>query len=139
MLKRNPFLLAVLSVVSFGIYYIVWLVKTKGELVRNGASVPTAWLLIVPIVGWYWFYRYYKAAGQITGRVNGPRIFTIHLVATALVVAIELIVDTTGADAGQSSDVQLVVMALNIICWLLIVVGITAYLQSRYNQVKPKT
>lgn len=48
--KRSPIGVFVLSLVTLGIYGIYWLVKTKGELNQRGASIPTAWLIIVPFV-----------------------------------------------------------------------------------------
>lgn len=48
--KRSPIGVFVLSLVTLGIYSIYWLVKTKGELNQRGASIPTAWLIIVPFV-----------------------------------------------------------------------------------------
>ena len=57
--KRNPWAVALLSLVTLGIYGIVWYVKTKGELVERGGEVPTAWLIIVPFANIYWLYKYY--------------------------------------------------------------------------------
>lgn len=39
-----------LPLITFGIYQIVWYVKTKNEMNQLGATIPTAWLVIVPIV-----------------------------------------------------------------------------------------
>jgi hypothetical protein len=59
--RRDVILVYVLSIITFGIYYIVWLVKTKTEMNSLGAQIPTAWLLIVPIANIYWFYKYAEA------------------------------------------------------------------------------
>jgi hypothetical protein len=56
--RRDVILVYVFSIITFGIYYIYWLVKTKGEMNSLGAQIPTAWLLIVPIANIYWFYKY---------------------------------------------------------------------------------
>jgi hypothetical protein len=47
-----------LPLVTFGVYGLVWLVKTKNEMNRAGASVPTAWLLLLPIASLIWFWKY---------------------------------------------------------------------------------
>jgi len=56
--KRNIILLYVLWIFTFGIYAIYWLVPTKKEMNEQGAKIPTAWLIIIPIVNIYWGYKY---------------------------------------------------------------------------------
>ena len=55
---RNPVLIVVLTIITFGIYGIYWTVKTKEEINGLGAEIPTAWLLIVPIANLYFAYKY---------------------------------------------------------------------------------
>jgi flagellar basal body-associated protein FliL len=55
---RNVFLVYLLWIITFGIYAIYWLVSTKNEMNSQGASIPTAWLMIIPIVNIYWMYKY---------------------------------------------------------------------------------
>lgn len=66
MKKRSLFAVFILPFVTFGIYGIVWLVKTKDEMNRQGAKIPTAWLLIVPFVSYYWLYKYAEGVERIT-------------------------------------------------------------------------
>ncbi len=56
--NRNPILVVVLSIITIGIYGIYWLYSTKKEMVELGASIPTFWLIIIPIVNIYWLYKY---------------------------------------------------------------------------------
>ena len=49
-MHRNIFLVYLFSFITFGIYTIYWLVSTKEEMNTLGATIPTAWLIIVPIV-----------------------------------------------------------------------------------------
>ena len=56
--QRNPWLWLVHSFVTFGIGYLYWIIKTKTEINNLGAKIPTAWLLIIPIVNLYWMYKY---------------------------------------------------------------------------------
>jgi|GEM_PF-356322 len=58
MKQRSPAAVFLLSLITFGIYALVWEVKTKGELNRMGADIPTAWLLIVPLGNLYWIWKY---------------------------------------------------------------------------------
>lgn len=55
---RNIFLVYLFSFITFGIYALYWTVSTKNEMNRLGASIPTAWLIIVPIANIYWTYKY---------------------------------------------------------------------------------
>lgn len=67
MQKRNPATVFILALVTLGIYGIYWQVKTKGELVRQGADIPTAWLIIVPVANLYWIWKYALGVEQVSG------------------------------------------------------------------------
>ena len=56
--KRNPAGVIILSIITLGIYLIYWIVKTKGEIKSLGASIPTAWFIIIPIANIYFAYKY---------------------------------------------------------------------------------
>ena len=66
--QRNPFLVFLLALITFGIYGIVWYVKTKREMNSKGAQIPTAWLLIIPIVNIYWLYKYSEGVELVTNK-----------------------------------------------------------------------
>jgi len=66
MQKRSPFAVFLLSLITCGIYAIVWYVKTKNEMVAKGAEIPTAWLIIVPIANIYWMVKYVQGVGKVT-------------------------------------------------------------------------
>lgn len=56
--KRNPTLVIIFSVITFGIYFIYWIVKTKEEIKSLGAAIPSAWFIIVPLGNLYFLYKY---------------------------------------------------------------------------------
>lgn len=60
-----------LPLITFGIYALVWQVKTKNEMNRSGTSIPSAWLLIVPIVGIVWLWKYSVGVEMFTRRGIG--------------------------------------------------------------------
>ncbi|MNL33863.1 hypothetical protein D3C87_1557970 [compost metagenome] len=66
MKKRNLFAVLLLCLFTFGVYSIVWPVKTKIEMNRLGANIPTAWLIIIPIVNIYWLWKYSEGVEQVT-------------------------------------------------------------------------
>lgn len=67
MKNRNPVAVALLPFVTFGIYGLYWEVVTKEEMKALGADIPTAWLLIVPIVNFYWLWKYSLGVEKVTG------------------------------------------------------------------------
>src|SRR3990167_6306356 len=67
MKQRNPIAVALLPFITFGIYSLYWSVKTKGEMNNLGAPrIPTAWLLIVPIVNFWWQWKYSQGVAHVT-------------------------------------------------------------------------
>ena len=66
MTERNPVVVALLSIITFGIYTLVWLVMTKREMCARGADIPTAWLVIVPLVNIWWLWKYSEGVEKIT-------------------------------------------------------------------------
>ncbi len=67
MTKRSVAAVIILSIITLGIYTLVWTVKTKGEMVRSGADIPTSWLLIVPIASIYYFWKWCGGVEHVTG------------------------------------------------------------------------
>jgi hypothetical protein len=66
MTKRSVVAVILLSIVTLGIYAIVWFVKTKGEMVKCGADIPTSWLIIVPIASIYWMWKWAGGVEHVT-------------------------------------------------------------------------
>jgi hypothetical protein len=76
--KRNPFLVFVWSIVTFGIYYFVWYYKINREL-RDAAGIDVSpvvalvavtigWLVIVPpFVSWYRTFERIRSAQRAAG------------------------------------------------------------------------
>jgi cytochrome bd-type quinol oxidase subunit 2 len=69
MTKRSPVTVVILSLITFGIYALIWQVQTKNEMNRAyGAGIPTAWLILVPFVGaLYWLWKWSEGAEKATG------------------------------------------------------------------------
>ena len=68
MQKRNPLLVFFLSIVTLGIYALVWYVKTKREMNTKGAQIPTAWLIIIPIANLYWLWKFSEGVEMVTNK-----------------------------------------------------------------------
>lgn len=67
MKTRSPIGVLLLTLITFGIYGLVWYVKTKEEMKLKGAEIPSAWLLIVPIANFIWLWKYAKGVEKVTG------------------------------------------------------------------------
>lgn len=66
--RRSPAAVFLLPFVTFGIYALYWLVRTKTELNAAGAKIPTAILLIVPIANLYWLWKFGEGVDYVTDR-----------------------------------------------------------------------
>jgi hypothetical protein len=66
MKHRNPLAVFFLPFITLGIYGIVWFVKTKNEMNAQGSEIPTAWLIIIPFVNWWWMWKYSEGVDKVT-------------------------------------------------------------------------
>ncbi len=71
MKHRSPIAVLLLPIVTLGIYYLVWYVTTKNEMNAKGANIPSAWLIIIPIVGWFWMWEFSKGVEVVTNKGMG--------------------------------------------------------------------
>jgi hypothetical protein len=89
MKQRKPAAVFFLSLITFGIYALVWHVKTKNELNRLGANIPTAWLLIVPLANLYWIWCYAQGVEQVTkGQISAVLALILLLLLSIVGIAI---------------------------------------------------
>lgn len=89
MQQRNPIAVFFLTIVTFGIYGIVWSVKTKEEMKQLGADIPTAWLIIVPLLNLYWLWKYSQGVEKVTsGQLAGALAFVLLLILGPIGMAI---------------------------------------------------
>ncbi len=76
--QRKAGIVLLLSIITFGIYGIVWLVKTTKELRHNTETAPkpsTLWLFLIPVVNFVvpfiYFWKYSAAINELTGFSKG--------------------------------------------------------------------
>jgi len=89
---RSPIMVFFVSLITFGIYGLVWYVKTKNEMNAKGAQIPTAWLLIIPIANIYWLWKYSQGVELVTNKEMGAGvafilIFLLSVIGMAIVQA----------------------------------------------------
>src|SRR5215470_1087681 len=81
MKKRSLGMMFLLMIITFGIYGLVWVVKTKGEMVSQGAEIPTAWLIIVPIVNLWWIWKWCQGVEKVTnGKLSAAVALLLYLI-----------------------------------------------------------
>ncbi len=135
MKNRNLVTVALLSIVTLGIYEIVWFVKTKGELTRQGGDIPTSWLIIVPIASIYWLYKYCMAAEEVTANLKGIVIFASFMAINVLSVMVNgLSTLSNASNSGESSataDLRSFIFTFII---FLLSLAIVVYTQAQYNK-----
>lgn len=66
MTQRSPIAVFFLPAITFGIYGLWWLVKTKDEMNAQGADIPTGWMLIIPIIQLLWIWKYAQGVEKVT-------------------------------------------------------------------------
>jgi hypothetical protein len=81
-----------LPFVTFGIYSLYWLVRTKTELNDAGARIPTAFLLIIPLANLYWLWKFGEGVDYVTDR----------RMSTGVVFLLILFLDIIGSAIVQS-------------------------------------
>jgi len=101
MTKRSVVAVILLTFVTFGIYSIVWFVKTKNEMVKAGADIPTAWLMIVPIASIYWMWKWAGGVEHVTrGKQSQGVAFIMILLLSIIGMAVVQSSLNTAIDQG---------------------------------------
>ncbi len=91
--KRSVATVIILTFVTFGIYSLVWAVKTKNEMNSLGANVPTAWMILIPFIGpllWYWKFSggvEHVTAGKMSGVIAFILIVLLGFIGMAIIQA----------------------------------------------------
>ena len=100
MRNHNIVLWIILSIVTFGIASLVWMVRMKNDMNTRGAGIPTAWLLLVPIASIWWMWKWSVGVEIATGKkMSGPVAFLLVFLLSLIGVAIVQVQLNAAADA----------------------------------------
>ncbi|MHA1316165.1 MAG: DUF4234 domain-containing protein [Candidatus Heimdallarchaeum aukensis] len=66
--ERNPIVVIILMMITFGIYALFWYYWTKNELNELGADIPSYIFVFIPILNIYWMIKYIVGYGKATGK-----------------------------------------------------------------------
>lgn len=68
MTRREPIALILLTFVTLGFYGVFWFYWTKSEMKAKGADIPTFFLYFIPLVNYYWLWKWCVGVEKVTGR-----------------------------------------------------------------------
>ena len=84
--NRNIVMVYLLSMITFGIYGIYWTVATKNEINGQGAEIPTAWLIIIPIANIYWMYKYCEGFSEKVKKDNNTLLWFVLYILVGIIM-----------------------------------------------------
>ena len=90
MQHRNPIMVIFLSLITLGIYSLVWSVRTKNEMNAKGAQIPTAWLLIIPFASYFWLWKFSEGVEVVASKEMSAGVafclqFFLGVIGTAII------------------------------------------------------
>ncbi len=102
--KRSPVAVIIFSIITFGIYAIYWIVKTKEEINSLGADIPTAWLIIIPIANYYFIFKYAEGYSTYVKKDNNAIIWFLvyFFVAPLFIILVQMDLNKL-AEAGTGA------------------------------------
>jgi hypothetical protein len=72
----EPIKLALLCIVTFGIYALLWYINTSNKLTAYGAKILPVWYLFIPGLNIYWMWVFSEALEYVTSkRIEGMTAF----------------------------------------------------------------
>ncbi len=71
MTKRSAVTVALLSLVTCGLYSLIWMMSTKDEMNARGADIPPGWHIIIPILNILWIWKWCQGVEKVSGGKTG--------------------------------------------------------------------
>jgi len=84
-MKRSLILMVVLSVVTFGIYPLFWIISVKSDMEAEGAEVPSSLLLFIPIANLYYLAKWCGGFERLTRGRTSPWVAFLLLVGLGMI------------------------------------------------------
>lgn len=132
--KRYPFLVFLLSAILMPIYPLYWQVSTKREMYERGEDIPSAWLLLIPFVSFYFDWKYSCAVHSVSrGRLSALSVFLL-LELRGIVALITIVIIVLNSTPTYNYPEN------RIYYWIPATAGAiaTAFLQFVFNGVQPR-
>jgi len=77
--ERSLASMVLLLLITFGLYFIYWSVKTKNEIKCMGTFIPTGLLIVIPFGNFYFWYKYSEAFVKHIKKDSDPVLYFILL------------------------------------------------------------
>ena len=107
MKHRSPIAVFIFGFITGGIYSLYWNIVTKIEMNERGATIPTAWFIIIPFVNIWWLWKYSEGVEKVTGgKLSGVLAFLLLLLLGPIgdaVVQDSFNHNVVATDPGQSA------------------------------------
>ena len=88
-MKNSVVKVVILSIITFGIYGLIWFVGTKNEMNKRGADIPSGWHLIIPILNIIWMWKWAGGVEKVTnGKQSQAMAFIMVFVLSVIGMAI---------------------------------------------------
>ena len=85
--ERNVVLVYILGFCTLGFYFIYWYIQTKREINETfGASIPTCWLLIIPIANIYWIFKFAEAYSLYVLKDDNKALWALLFILVGIIV-----------------------------------------------------
>jgi magnesium-transporting ATPase (P-type) len=99
---RSPVAVIILFLLTFGIYAVYWTFKTRDEINSLGASIPTAWLIFVPIANFYFMYCYSEGFSLFVKKDNSAILWFLlfFFVSPVAVILVQIELNKLAAPGG---------------------------------------
>ena len=81
MKKRGVVGVLILFCITFGIYPLVYFYKTKEEMNTLGAGIPSYILVFIPIVNFFWIWKWCCGVEKVTNNAMGGALAFVLLLA----------------------------------------------------------
>ncbi|MET4003498.1 hypothetical protein ABIB48_002223 [Arthrobacter sp. UYCu511] len=101
MKHRSPAAPLLLPFITFGVYSIVWYVKSKVEMNTRGAGIPTAWLILVPIADIWWMWRFAVGVEGVSGMSRHGAFWLLLLLGPIGAAVVQSSLNGSAAARGQ--------------------------------------
>ena len=88
MTKRNPIVVFILAGVTFGIYGLYWLIKTREEMVNLGADIPPWIFALIPVLNLLFIWKYCQGIEKVTnGDASAVTMLILFMIGIGVFVA----------------------------------------------------
>jgi hypothetical protein len=104
MFEKSPISVLILSMITFGLYGLIWLFKTSEEMKNRGVELPSIILVFIPIANFFYMWKFYEGVEKLSnGELKGATLFIFSLLGPLGLVAFWQTQTSFNKIAGQAA------------------------------------